>query len=325
MAFVVGCYGDITSGVSAASPGNCVAYSLPNFPEAFPPENLFALPGPPVGVLEVATDGYVYIVGRNYLAVVSAGGGTPTVQILWPNIGVQNISQLCVVDGKLYAMTGNGLVRTGPLGEPESDWAIDVREDLKGLTAANTVLGYDANSKTFCVANGSQIWPYHVPSNAWGAPCDISTLPTPISGTITSSATVDGSLKFTVKNGATFTLYTWNVGSGSVWEAYSRWCDAKEPMYDKTLMCLRSSVRHDNLASPTFTTRVYKKKLASPILAKTITETITVASEQHLLVDRMNVRNAKSFQVYQSARSGSAGESSPLETIIEGTSSAIRI
>lgn len=319
----IGAYGD-TAGISSTAPGNAIAPSLPGFPEAYPPDQLLFLPESPMHVMARPADRYAYILMKNSVAALTYTGGVPGVslEIIWDNIGCSAPHHAVNVNGRLYAYAGGKLVRMGLTGAPE-DFGDEIMREVRAMTAANVVVGYDAKLKTFCVMHGSKIYPLHRPgeeTEKWGAPLDISGFAT---GSVQSAVTVNNGLKLTVRDSTTFNLYDFNVGSGSTWTAWSAWRDAGDALRRKTIYICGSAFQHDNLTYPTITTKIYGTNSAGSFdnatAVRTITHTIAalsnVAHTPRPARRAARVRNA--FSVSMSGRS-TGGDSRPIKITLEG-------
>lgn len=319
----IGCYGD-TSGISSTSPGNGIAPSLPGFPEAYPPDQLLFLPESPVHVLQRPADRYAYILMKNAVAALTYTGGAPAVslEIIWQNIGCTSPHHAVIVDGRLHAYAGGKLVRMGIGGEPE-EFGDEIMREVRGFTAANVVVGYDSTMKTFVVMHGSIIYPLHVPTGKWGAPCDVASFfVDPV--TIQSCVTVNNRLKITLHFfSGDFFLYDFHVGPGSTWEAWANWTDSGEPLRRKTVYTVGYAFQHDNLTHPDVTIRIFGTTItgaldnATPV--KTITHTIAavgpVAHAPRAKRRAARVRNA--FCAMMTAQS-TGGDSRPIKIVLDG-------
>jgi hypothetical protein len=319
----IGCYGD-TAGISSTSPGNGIAPSLPGFPEAYPPDQLLFLPESPVHVLQRPADRYAYILMNNAVAALTYTGGAPAVslEILWQNIGCTSPHHAVIVDGRLYAYAGGKLVRMGIGGEPE-EFGDEIMREVRGFTAANVVTGYDPTLKTFLVMHGTMLYPYHVPTQKWGAPLDISGFAT---GNVQSAVTVNNRLKITVKNGSAFNLYDFHVGAGSTWEAWTNWTDAGEPLRRKTIYTIGYAFQHDNLTHPDVTIKIFGTTIAGSLdnatAVKTITHTIASLSPVAYMPrpKRRGTRVRNAFCAMMTAQS-TGGDSRPIKITLDGETS----
>ncbi len=320
----IGCYGDSVTGISSTSPGNAIAPSLPGFPEAYPPDQLLFLPQAPLHVMTRPFQRYGYVLMDTAVGALTYTGGEPAVsyETLWPNIGCSAPHQAVDINGRLYAYAGGKLVRMGVGGEPE-DFGDEIMREVRGFTAANVVLGYDSYMKTLCVMHGSMIYTLNRPGEEdekWGPPCDVSSFAT---GSIQSSVTVSNRLKLTVKNGTTFSLYDFNVGGGTTWEAWTNWTDAGDSLRRKTIQKIGYAFQHDNLTYPDVTVKVFgttsvgSMDNATPV--KTITHTIAGLSNVAYAprARRRIARVRQAFCAMMTAHS-TGGDSRPIKLTLEG-------
>ncbi len=328
---VVGAYGDSSSGVSVTSPGNAIAVSRVNRPEAFPADFLLWLPAAPTGIMQRASDAFTYIFGKSYLGVCSFTGATPPMayRTLWAGTGFAAPHNVTIAaGGELYGFSSQrGPIRITSDGETDTVFASKVVKIIEGWTPANVVMGWDSDHTTVAFMHGSIILPFNTVLEKWGAPIDISGSPMSLVGSITSAATNGSSLAFSANNAGTFTAYAFNTGTtGSIWEAYSGWRSGGAPEDLKTVLTLQSSFRHDDATTnPVITTKIYTNySTASP--KKTISTTVTATGPQHMKPAKLNVRNCKSVLLYKSGRSLAAGvgDSGPIRDRLSGTVNQVR-
>lgn len=333
---VVACYGDTVTGATVAAPGNSISVSKVNKYEAFPADFILGMPSAPTGILQRASDAFVYLFGGSWLGACSFTGGTPPVsfQVLWANTGFANQHSACIAEGgQLYGFSSKrGPVRITTEGEPDTEFANRIRKTVAGWTAANVVVGWDSDHTQVIYMHGSELLCFNTSNEQWSAPIDISVSPVSVSGSVVSCATNGTSLAFSVNNSGTFTAYPFNTGTtGSVWEAYSTWRTGGGPGLLKTVGPIRGKFKHDDATTnPIVTTKVFKQsangafQTSSP--SKTVSTTIAETGTQELPVVKSNVRNAKVFSLYQSARSLAAGsgESAPIMFEVDGTINHVR-
>lgn len=223
--FLAGAYGDVTTGVTAASPGSTIVQSLPLHPEEFPPDFTLFASEPPTALLR-GGDGFYYHIGKSSMGVISYIGGEPALsyQNMWTNTGcAYPHNAVTGTGGKLYMKSGKSLVRIGADGEPETAWAAPVADDIAVLDDAGTVLGWDTDSHSLIVANNNKLWVYNEQKDAWGAPITVTGL-----GRITAAVTQSNSLIVSAENGAALTLYTYNIGTGSLMSSQTDWHFAED-------------------------------------------------------------------------------------------------
>lgn len=328
---LAGSGGDQTTGVTG-SPGNVVEVSRPGYPEAFPVNTRLFLPEEPTAIFERAADNYVFIFGANSLcACTYTGGQIPLdLQLVWDNIGISTKHQAVIADGRLYCATGTGLVRMGLDGKPERAWADKVSADLEGLDPTTIFMGYDPSLKMVTVMSGTKMWAFNTMTEVWSTPLNLTTLVTPVTGNIVAAVTVNNSLKISVLNGSTFSLYTFDIGTGSAWKIYSSWADADTPDF-KTVMYLQGAFQQDaattNVDMKIFAVnRKLQFDLTTPIRSWS---QYVVAANRGIVIQprKLNVKNAYAFACYIGATS--AGQlnpaSGPIECAISGTISGVRV
>lgn len=305
---VIGCYGDLTSGVSATSPGTAIAISLPVFIESFPPDNLLFLPEAPVGVLSRAADGFSFVGCKNSMHALLYTGGSPALSLrtIWPNTGIQAAHNMCLGEGgRLYALTAKrGLVRIGEDGEPETKWAEPVLDIISGWTLANAVLVWDNDHQVVVVAHGKTLLAYNVQRDEWSTELDGTSL---ITGDICAGVTQNGEALLSANNGvADIGIYGFNRGSGTTWEAYLP--SVLSPGISDDVYQVLGFARFDNTANAV-TVKVFRDgDVATAVETKTFTPTAT--GPQHLPQAKMrfNARACRSHQLYMS-QVGTGGDS----------------
>lgn len=301
---VIGCYGDLTSGVSTTSPGTAISVSLPVFIESFPPDSLLFLPAPPKAVLSRAADGFVFVAGDGYVAaLLYTGGRNPlSLRVIWPTTGIANANNWFLGEGgRLYAATAKrGLVRIDEKGEPDTSFATDVSDDTAGWTMANVVGGYDADHNRDVFGHAQTLLSFNPQREKWDAPIDLSGK---ITGNLCSMVPVAGGLLLAANDGTTIRLYTFNTGTGMTWEVYGQ--THLSPDVQSQIFQVEIAGRFDTVNDLTF--KLFTNGEASPVLNKTLTPART--GRLHLPTQKPNVRGAKSWQVYlkQTAGTGDAG------------------
>jgi uncharacterized protein YheU (UPF0270 family) len=302
---VIGCYGD-ASGISATNPGTAIAVSLPVFIESFPPDNLLFLPESPVGVLSRAADGFSFIGCKNSVHALLYTGGSPALSLrtIWPNTGVQAPHNMCLGDGgRLYAITAKrGLVRIGEKGEPETSWAEPVADIISGWTLTDAVLVWDNDHQCVVAAHHKTLLAFNVQTGKWSTELDGTGA---VTGNICAGVTQDGGAIFSANDGiANISMYYFNQGSGTTWEAYLPSVPS-QAIADEVQQIL-GMARFDNTS--TVTVKVFTNGDTSSAKA---TKTFTPAGTgpQHLPPAKLrpNVRGAMSHQLYIS-QAGSGGD-----------------
>jgi len=176
---VIGAYGDVATGATAAAPGTVVVVSSRTLIESFPPDNLLFLPEPPVGVISRASDGFAFIgCPNNMLALFYTGGKPPmSLQSLWVNTGILSPNGMTLGEGgRLYAMTGQlGLCRIGEQGKPDNSFARKIAADMETWTVReDVVLGWDPSFQFVLVGYHQMLYAYNTQIDEWCTPLDCS-------------------------------------------------------------------------------------------------------------------------------------------------------
>jgi hypothetical protein len=314
---VIGCYGDIAAGVSTTSPGTAIAVSLLVFIESFPPDNLLFLPAPPKGVLSRASDGYVFIGGEGYVAaLLYTGGKNPlSLRVIWPTTGIASPNGWFLGEGgRLYAASGKrGLVRINESGEPDTTFAQDVVDDTASWVMANVIGGHDADHNRDVFGHGQTLLLFNPQREKWDTPIDLSGK---ITGNLCAATPVSGGLLLAANDASTIRLYTFNSGTGMIWEAYGEIHlsgDIQSQLFQAEI-----ALRTDTTNNITF--KLFTNGETSPAVTKTLTPSRT--GKTHLPTQKPNVRGAKSWQVYLSQTS-SGGDCGPDRVTLRGAGSNI--
>lgn len=327
---IVGCYGDVTSGVSAGTPGNMIAVSRAGFPEAFPvdADHLLALPEPPTLVLSRAASGVVYIAGKNSLSVVRYTGQASKAPLalstLWPDAGFATYTNAVLADGQLYGYTGTrGVVRMDGDGNPDYLFASGISKQFDGVSASAVVVGYDPSSTLvvygYTADQGagtvSRLICYNKGYGMWSAPIqfeDLVAVPAGSPATIKEMFTNAGQLYIVLDTGGSeYAIYQFHSGSGATVKLRSAWRDGGAPEKNKTVRWMKMAT--ENVSANTITMDVYKNLDTT---TKAATASFTPKGAPEHLSKRIDIINAKTFMVHLQGVTASA-------TAIEGTLSGI--
>lgn len=248
---VGGCYSDATSGPSTTSPGTCVALSLPNFPESFRPTDLLYLPEQIMGLLGRPTDSYIYVGCRNSVHQIQYVGGTSgpaaVLTTLWPDVGIANPHGWCQVYGIIFAaVSRGGLVTIGALGQPDSTFSAPVREYTRNWDPASTIVNWHPDTQQVVFSNGTQSVAYCLQTGGWSTPIY---LPDFATGNALSAVQTGDQMRLTLDRNGTHTLYSYNVGSGCTFAAFSQWFEAPIDGRTKTIWEVAERAQVDNVAN----------------------------------------------------------------------------
>ena len=309
--FVDGAYGDTVditqyakdNSISGANTtlstvGNAIAVSDPAKPESFPPDNYIFTGDAPTAILP-GGNGVHWRFAENSLGVIRYVGGSPAVSYerIWTGIGVRN-QNACVLGagGRLYAYTGQrGAVRLGLGGEPDTLFAAPVADDMASWTAANVVLGYDANNQYVLFAHGSTILAYYEPLGVWCAPLTVSGSVS-ANYVVKSAVTIGGNCYMSFGDGSGLAVYNFNeyaTGAQIAVKAFTPWV-ASQGVFD-TLSRTSVAMRGDN--GGTVSVKYYINGSATASATQTFTIGSNIANFNHTTVLRPNIRSAKSFRI----------------------------
>jgi len=317
--------------VTSDNVGNMIAVSKAGFPEAFPidADHLITLPEPPTLVLPRAANGFVYVAGKNSLSAVRYTGTNSkaplALAVLWPDTGFERTGNACLADGVLYGYTAiKGFVRIDSEGNPDYSFGAPVHNEFAGIPSSAVRCGYDptSNHVVYGYTSGgvSRLLCYNKSYGVWSAPIkfeELVSVPAGSPAIIISMYTNGGKLFIILDTGgADYTIYEFNSGTGSKWKLRSSWRDGGTPGKNKTLTVLHAATENNNATVPT-TLKVYKN------LSETVVETHAPTASgvsEHLIVKRVNVRNAKTYSV---ELSGTDDDTVAIEASLEGVVSEV--
>jgi hypothetical protein len=318
---VIGCYGDVGSGVSATVPGTAVAVSLPVYIESFPPDNLLFLPGSPVGVLPTPSGGFCFVAGLNFMSALTYTGGSPalSLQTLWATTGIANQGAMWLGEGgRLYAFTtGKSIVRIGADGQPESAFSGDVSDYVSGWDASKVVGGWDDKNKLDVVCHVRTVLCFNSQVERWCAPIDLTgtlSATEEICAVVETAGTLYLSTRDTASTGTAMKLWSLHGGSGSVWDAYFNWNRSGDVSDDVYLV--ECAVRADTTSNPV-TLELFRNGDESTVV-ESKAFTLTATGKSHL-VKKADVRAAKSHRVHLRGQSA-GGDAGPESIRVSGES-----
>lgn len=244
---VGGCYSDASNAPSSTSPGTCVALSLTGFPESYKPSNLLYLPEQIIGLLGRPTDSYLYVACRNSTHQIQYVGGTDgpaaVLTTLWPDVGIANPHGWCQVYGIIFAaVSRGGLVTIGPLGQPDSSFAIPVREFMKDWDPAYTIVNWHPDTQQVVASNLGRSVSYCLQTGGWSTSVPLNDF---ASGVALSSVQTGNQMRLTMDLNGTHTLYSYNVGNGSLIAGFSQWFSQPVEGRTKTVWEIAERIQTD--------------------------------------------------------------------------------
>jgi hypothetical protein len=307
---VIGAFGDLDDGVSLESPGTVIAVSLRIYIESYPADQYLYLPGASIGVVQRPSQGFDYIGGADFMCALSYTGAEPplALQTIWDSTGIAAQGNMFAGEGgRLYCFSNGGAIRIGRLGEPETEWASEVADDMRAWTPKDVVGGWDDQYKLAIFFHHQEARAYNTQLDKWCPPLKFDEIFS--AGEIVAAAvTVKGQLYFSTKNTITpsdpMKLYTLHGGSGTLY--VSHLADVQAKGYASELLQLEILLRSDNVDNPV-TVSVYKNNETSPSRSRNFT--LPQTGSQYLQTWRPNLKGARSYSVSVSQQStgGDAG------------------
>lgn len=305
VAFLDGCYGDVTNGVSSGAPGATIVQSLPLRPEEYPPDWTLFPPEPPTALLR-GGDGFYYRFGKSSMGVISNVGGEPPLnfQLLWATTGISYPHNAVVgTGGRIYAKCGKrGFVRIGADGEPETEWATPVSDIVAAWDDAKTILGWDGSSHSLVAMNGSTMLVYNESLDKWGAPINLN-----LPGDAVAAVTFANNIIIAAKDNAAsdIKLYSYNVGTGSLMTTVSDWHFSSE--VTDMLRTISVLMRADNTANNVLLDVFAEGDLTAPRLSLSLP--VRKTGVVRLQTERFVLPNLHSFcvRLRQQTTGGDAG------------------
>lgn len=176
-----------------------VASSVPNFPEAYPPNFRLQLPEPPVGVLSRPDDGFFYIVCLNSIHEVrwtgAVDGAPVTIRTVANQVGAIQQTAMCQAGADIYLFDkSHKPVRILSSGVIDQSFGDRVSKETKSWTAGKISISYDTRRNAILYAYQDRELLYYPVFDVWTAPqffADTETNGRP-DGTVNSLFTKDG-------------------------------------------------------------------------------------------------------------------------------------
>ena len=330
---VIGCEGDIDSGITTSSPGTAIAISEPNYIESYPPQNRLYLPEEPTAVISRAADGYVLVFCRNSLHAITYTGSTPPceLQTLWPDLGIANHHNATMAEGTLYAFTSKrGAIRMGPDGKADTEFAAAVAEDMADWST-DTVVAYAPADQLVWFLNARKALCFNKQKGMWSAPVDLTETSVVPTGSVMAAHLGGGSsfsesgetLYITYVNGAMHSLFELNTPGGTVnWRAMSGWRDGGSPQFRKTIRTVRAAL--DRPAGTTLQSPNVKLFTDQNSSAVTVDYTADGSASPHTRPKKANAKNVESYAIAVSGTKSTTALQGPLEIVIEGVAKGLR-
>lgn len=269
----------------------------PNQSGSFPPSNSLFPNEAALNYLRGSDGGY-WRIGKQSLGVLFYVGGSPALeyQEISSTLGILYPQNAAIgAGGRLMLWQGKPVVMTGLDPDTAFDEAAErVAPDFAGWEAqtadAPVVPGYDPVGKYEVWCRERKVMAYHVPSGKWCAPLNLTSL---VAGNIVATVTYQQKLFLSCINGATLTLYQFDVGSGSV--MVMQMDDARGGGYGDTITEVLVQGRTDNTTTNVRVEVVRNFQDATPILISN--KVATTTGTQHFPPILPCILNAKDHAV----------------------------
>jgi hypothetical protein len=156
-----------------------ISSSVPNYFEAYPPISTYFLPEELVGTAGGPQDGFTLLIckGSTHAAVWTGAPDGPAIiaRPLWKNIGFSTVNAVTIAGKDVYGFTEKqGIVRTGPNGEPDFEFARRIAPETTTWVAANVMAGFSPTENLVYFSDGNKMLIYHIDMDVWDAPIDMS-------------------------------------------------------------------------------------------------------------------------------------------------------
>lgn len=196
-----------------------VAVSVPNFPEAFPPDFRFNLPEVPVGVLSRPNDGFFYIVCENSVHIIRWTGAVEGAPVAYrqiaDQIGAAQQRAAAQVGQDLYMFTKDKKpARILADGSVDTTFGDRIQNDMTNWDANKVIVTYDVKKSyvAYCHVNTKLL--YYPAYDVWAAPVDKGEMEATgtFNGDMVSSFTLSGVIHLSVYESH---LASVSIGAGS--------------------------------------------------------------------------------------------------------------
>lgn len=225
--------------------------SLPNELGSFPPSAALFANEPAVAYLTAF--GIRLRFGHHSLGALIYVGGSPALeyQDIWEHMGIQYQQNVALGHhGRVMAWLGKPTVLENTGIEPNWEYATEVELDFASWDALQTedmpvVPGYDPRGEYEVWCLGKKVMAMYAPKGDWCSPIDLTGK---ISGNIVGRVTHDRQLYLCSSDGATLSIYKFDVGTGSVMIVQTS--DLRPNGYEQTINAVVAQGRLDNIDHP---------------------------------------------------------------------------
>lgn len=209
-----------------------ISSSVPNFFEAYSATSTYFLPEALVGTAGGPQDGFTLLIckGSTHAAVWTGAPDGPAIiaRPLWKNIGFPTVNAVTIAGRDIYGITAQqGIVRTGPNGEPDFEFARRVSEITKTWDVDEVKTGYSSIENVVYFSDSEVMLRYHIDMDVWDAPIyfsDVFGFDFWLSITLESIFTKNNQAFFVFYDGTQYLDRQLNTTDGSsTWELHTPW------------------------------------------------------------------------------------------------------
>lgn len=155
-----------------------VAVSVPNFPEAFPPDFRMNLSEPPVGVLSRPQDGFLYVVGENSVTELrrtSSDSSPVAPRVVADQVGAANQRAACMAGNSIYLFTKSKVsARILPDGSVDTTFGSRVEAIMKTWDETKVSISFDERKSYVAYIHGTTMLLYYPAFDYWATPVDLT-------------------------------------------------------------------------------------------------------------------------------------------------------
>lgn len=157
-----------------------VAVSVPNFPEAFPPDFRMNLSEPPVGVLSRPQDGFLYILGENSVTELrrTSSDLTPVApRVVADQVGAAGQRAACMAGNDIYLFTKSKIpARVLSNGAVDTTFGNRVEALTKTWNEKKVSVSFDERKSYIAYCHGTAMLLYYPAFDYWTPPVDTTTI-----------------------------------------------------------------------------------------------------------------------------------------------------
>lgn len=178
--------------------GMGIAMSVPNFPEAFPPDFRMNLSEPPVGVLSRPQDGFLYVLGENSITELrrtSSDVAPVAPRVVADQVGAASQRAACIAGTSIYTFTkSKNVARVMADGSVDTSFGNRVEAILNSWTAINVAVSFDERKGYVAYCHGLEMLLYYPAFDYWATPVNTNLIELAgrPNGLITSAFTING-------------------------------------------------------------------------------------------------------------------------------------